>query len=62
MPQPCIARPSFQFPEFALKLLFGEMAEVIVGSQRVIPKAAQTAGFQFQYPELGPALVRLLTE
>jgi uncharacterized protein (TIGR01777 family) len=49
-------------PGFALKLLFGEMAEVIVGSQRVIPKAARSAGYQFQYPELRPALVRLLTE
>jgi len=56
-------RPAiFPVPRFALNLLFGEMAEVIVGSQRVIPKAAQSAGFQFQYPELRPALVRLLSE
>jgi len=49
-------------PRFALKLLFGEMAEVILGSQRVIPQAARSAGFQFEYPELRPALVRLLSE
>jgi uncharacterized protein (TIGR01777 family) len=56
-------RPAiFPVPRFALNLLFGEMAEVILGSQRVLPKAAQTAGFQFQYPELRPALVRLLSE
>jgi uncharacterized protein (TIGR01777 family) len=49
-------------PSFALKLLFGEMAGVILGSQRVIPQAARSAGFQFEYPELRPALVRLLSE
>jgi uncharacterized protein (TIGR01777 family) len=49
-------------PRFALNLFFGEMAEVILGSQRVIPQAAQSAGFQFQYPELRPALARLLSE
>jgi NAD dependent epimerase/dehydratase family enzyme len=38
------------------------MAEVILGSQRVIPQAARSAGFQFEYPELRPALVRLLSE
>ena len=49
-------------PRFALKLLFGEMAEAILASQRVLPQAAQLAGFQFQYPQLGPALARLLSE
>jgi len=56
-------RPAiFPVPRFALKTLFGEMAEVILGSQRVIPQATQSAGFQFQYPELRPALVRLLSK
>jgi uncharacterized protein len=56
-------RPAiFPVPKFALKTLFGEMAEVILSSQRVLPKAAQSAGFQFQYPELRPALVRLLSK
>jgi uncharacterized protein len=56
-------RPAiFPVPRFALKLLFGEMAEAILGSQRVIPQAARSAGFQFEYPELRPALVRLLSE
>ena len=49
-------------PGFALKILFGEMAGVILGSQRVLPVLAQSAGFRFQYPELGPALARLLSE
>ncbi|HXA63929.1 MAG TPA: TIGR01777 family oxidoreductase [Bryobacteraceae bacterium] len=56
-------RPAiFPVPKFALKTLFGEMAEVILAGQRVLPKAAQSAGFQFQYPELRPALVRLLSK
>ena len=49
-------------PEFAVKLMFGEMGEVILGSQRVLPRAAQSAGFRFRYPELGPALARLLSK
>jgi len=58
-----VHRPAiFPVPRFALNLLFGEMAEVILGSQRVLQKATQSAGFQFQYPELRPALVRLLSK
>ena len=56
-------RPAiFPVPRFALKILFGQMADVMLASQRVIPKATQSAGFKFQYPELRPALARLLSE
>jgi NAD dependent epimerase/dehydratase family enzyme len=41
-------------------MLFGEMASVLLDSQRVLPKAAQAAGFQFRYPDLGPALAGLV--
>ncbi|HOK44642.1 MAG TPA: TIGR01777 family oxidoreductase [Bryobacteraceae bacterium] len=47
-------------PAFALKLMFGEMAGVLLDSQRVVPEAAQAAGFDFRYPELGPALSAIL--
>jgi uncharacterized protein (TIGR01777 family) len=58
-----LQRPAiFPVPSFALKLLFGEMADVMLASQRVIPQAAQSAGYRFEYPELRPALVRLLSE
>jgi hypothetical protein len=43
-------------PEFALKMLFGEMSEVMLASQRVLPKATEGAGFAFRFPEIGPAL------
>lgn len=55
-----INRPAFlQIPEFALKLMFGEMAQVLLSSQRVIPEATLRSGYRFQYPELGPALASL---
>lgn len=47
-------------PAFALRAVFGEMASVLLGSQRVLPEAAQAAGFVFAYPELAGALRRLL--
>jgi uncharacterized protein len=54
-------RPAFlPVPAFALKLALGEMSEVLLASQRVLPAAAKSAGFQFQYPELHPALDNLL--
>jgi hypothetical protein len=57
-----IHRPAiFPVPKFALRLLFGEMAGMLLASQRVIPDAAKNAGYEFQYPKLGPALRRLVT-
>lgn len=54
-------RPAlFPVPPFALKMMFGEMSEVLLGSQRVAPKAAEAAGFQFRFPQLAPALADLL--
>jgi uncharacterized protein (TIGR01777 family) len=55
-------RPAlFPIPGFALKMIFGEMAEVLLGSQRVLPRAAQDSGFRFQYAQLEPALQDLLS-
>jgi uncharacterized protein (TIGR01777 family) len=47
-------------PKFALKMMFGEMAEVIIASQRVVPEAALKAGYRFQFAELKPALNQIL--
>jgi uncharacterized protein (TIGR01777 family) len=56
-------RPAiFPVPAFGLKLLFGEMSEVLLASQRVLPAAPEAAGFQFKFPELGGALQDLLGE
>jgi uncharacterized protein (TIGR01777 family) len=46
-------------PAFALRLMFGEMAAVLLASQRVQPEAAIRAGYTFRYPELRPALADL---
>jgi len=56
-----VHRPAiFPMPGFALKLIFGEMGEILLASQRVTPKAAESAGFPFRYPELAPALADIL--
>lgn len=47
-------------PGFALKLKFGEMASVLLDSQRAVPEVAPAAGFQFRYPDLGPALASIV--
>jgi uncharacterized protein (TIGR01777 family) len=43
-------------PAFALKIFFGEMSQVLLGGQRVIPLAALRAGFQFRFADLGQTL------
>ena len=57
-----LRRPAiFPAPMFLLRLLFGEMAEAVLeASQRVLPVAAERAGFEFRYTELAPALRDLL--
>lgn len=48
-------------PAFALRALFGEMAEgTLLASQRVRPHALETAGFTFTHPRLPEALAALL--
>lgn len=50
-------RPAvFPVPEFGLRLLYGEMAQVLIEGQRVMPEVALRAGYQFRYPELRAAL------
>ena len=44
-------------PAFAARLAFGEMAdEMLLASQKVMPKKLTSAGFQFQYPQLEAAM------
>lgn len=50
-------RPAFfAVPEFGLRLLAGEMAAVVLASQRVSPAAAISAGYSFRFPSLRAAL------
>jgi uncharacterized protein len=48
-------------PAFALRLLLGEMSEILLGGQRVVPEAALRAGFEFRYPEIGATLIQILS-
>lgn len=47
-------------PEFVLKLLLGEMAALVLGSQRVIPQRLLDKGYSFQFTQLDSALRNLL--
>jgi uncharacterized protein len=51
-------RPAFiPAPEFALRLLLGEMADaLLLSGQRAVPAKAERLGFKFTYPRLGAAL------
>ncbi len=53
-----LSRPTaLAMPAFAVRLAFGEMAdEMLLTSQRVIPKKLNDAGYEFQQPELEGAL------
>jgi len=54
-------RPAFlPVPEAAMRVLVGEMAEVLFGSLRVLPKAALESGYQFKHPALTEALSDLM--
>ncbi len=47
-------------PPFALKLLLGQVAEILTTGQRVIPAKALSLGYQFKFPDIDPALSDLL--
>jgi NAD dependent epimerase/dehydratase family enzyme len=50
-------------PAFVLRLVFGQMAdEVLLASQKAIPKRLLEAGFTFKYPELRAALEAIIRE
>ena len=54
-------RPAFLVvPDLALKLLFGEMSSVLLGSQRVSPELILKSGYEFRYPALESGLRSLL--
>jgi len=46
-------------PSFALKIIFGEMINEILKSTTVSSTKLQQAGFIFQYPDLGSAILQL---
>ncbi|HET9532772.1 MAG TPA: DUF1731 domain-containing protein, partial [Blastocatellia bacterium] len=56
-------RPAFlPAPEFALRLIMGEMADLLLMSQRVIPRVALDTGYNFKHPGLDEALEDLFED
>ncbi|MEX3173060.1 TIGR01777 family oxidoreductase [Serratia quinivorans] len=50
-------RPAFlRVPAFAMRLLMGEAAVLVLGGQRAVPKRLEEAGFSFRFLELEQAL------
>ena len=47
-------------PGFAMKLLLGEVADVLLTGQHVLPRASEAAGYTFVHRELEPTLRELL--
>jgi len=53
----CLKRPALMpIPARLLKTVLGEMSELVLGSQRVIPERLLAQGFSFRYPMLSDAL------
>jgi uncharacterized protein (TIGR01777 family) len=50
----------FRIPAWLLRRTLGEMAQLLVDGQRVVPVRAVKAGFVLQYPEVGAALRQLV--
>ncbi len=58
----CLNRPAIlPVPGFALKLVFGEMAEILLASQKVSAEKIINTGFVFGFPEL-PSALKEITE
>lgn len=52
-----LRRPAFfPVPAISLRILYGEMAEVILGSQRVVPEKLKALDFRFSFPVISAAL------
>jgi len=59
-----LGRPAIvPVPAFGIRLMFGEMADaLLLASQRVHPTRLEASGFNFQFPEIEPALRHVLKE
>jgi hypothetical protein len=56
-----ISRPSWlPVPPFGLKIALGEVGDMLTEGQRVVPRKAQEAGYEFLYPTAETALKQLL--
>ena len=50
-------RPTFlPIPGFAVRILYGDMAEIVVKGQRAVPQRTTALGYRHQHPDLDQAL------
>jgi predicted DCC family thiol-disulfide oxidoreductase YuxK len=49
-------------PAFFIRAALGEMAQLLVDGQRVLPRRALAAGFNFRHPDLRAALEKLVAK
>lgn len=57
-----LGRPSWlPVPDFALELLLGEAAQVVLEGQQALPKRTLETGFNYQYATLKPALQQVVS-
>lgn len=55
-------RPSWlPVPDFALELLLGDAAQVVLKGQQVLPKRTQASGFEYQYSTVRKAVEEVLS-
>jgi len=47
-------------PAFMLKLALGELSQLMLGSNRIVPTATLASGYRFKYPDLKSALAEAL--
>jgi hypothetical protein len=56
-----LKRPAFApVPAAAIKVLYGEMAEIVTRGHRVVPRRTQELGYAFRHPDLDEALASAL--
>jgi uncharacterized protein (TIGR01777 family) len=49
-------------PRAAVRLLFGEMSQIVTGGQKVLPERAVALGYDFRHPRLDDALAAALAD
>jgi uncharacterized protein (TIGR01777 family) len=50
--RPCV----FKMPEFVLRIIMGEMADLVLYGQKVVPQRLEESGYKFIYPKISQAL------
>lgn len=57
-------RPMFlpNVPAFVMKLMLGEMAQIVLGGNRVSSKKIQNKGYQFKFTDVESAVINLLAD